>query len=238
VAKRAAFKPKRASPPRPIVLGGHLHYEVGAVLSTRGAPAGPAEYHVTWAGYPASESSWIQELPPFFADVQDGDDTTSSCSSGSERSSGYDGGLDANKYAFGGDEGDEDSDAAPLHEGSCDYDAQECAPDYCPGAPGYFADSAQEGPADATGDWVAQLLDAYKSECDEYTFHTAYAFIHKQHRLARRMFAFRTLREQAKILASYANEDDDPTPECQQWNLQMESGGLPLLAGSQGAGSG
>ncbi|KAJ1487911.1 hypothetical protein T484DRAFT_1744796 [Baffinella frigidus] len=74
----------------------------------------------------------------------------------------------------------------------------------------------------AGSNWVAKLLSDYKSECNEYTFHTAYVFLHKQHRLANRMYQFCTLREHAKILSKYANEDDDPTIECVRWNNQMD----------------
>jgi hypothetical protein len=62
--------------------------------------------------------------------------------------------------------------------------------------------------------WDAKLLSDYKYECNEYTFYTAYVFLHKQHRLANRMFQFRTLREHSRSLAKYANEDDSPTMEC------------------------
>ena len=54
--------------------------------------------------------------------------------------------------------------------------------------------------------------------------------MHKQHRLANRMFQFRTLREHAKILASYANEDDEPTTECLRWNTQMDGGNPQMFA--------
>jgi hypothetical protein len=94
----------------------------------------------------------------------------------------------------------------------------------------YFPDPAlqqllQESQGQGIGNnWVVKLLSDYKSECNVYTFHTAYVFLHKRHRLANRMFQFRTLREHAKILASYALEDDEPTMECIRWNTQMDGG--------------
>jgi len=72
------------------------------------------------------------------------------------------------------------------------------------------------------GNWVAKLLDDYKSQCNDYTFHSAYVFLHKQHRLQCRFFQYRTLREHAKILANFANEVDEPTMECVRWNNQMD----------------
>ena len=60
--------------------------------------------------------------------------------------------------------------------------------------------------------------------------------MHKQHRLANRMFQFRTLREHAKILASYANEDDEPTMECLRWNTQMDGGNPQMFAKSAETG--
>ena len=88
-------------------------------------------------------------------------------------------------------------------------------------------ESQGKGPAN---NWVVKLLADYKSECNVYTFHTAYVFLHKQHRLACRMFQFCTLREHAKILASYANEDDEPTCECIRWNNQMDGGDPTMFA--------
>jgi hypothetical protein len=245
VANKAAFKSKKTSPPRPIVVGGHLHYEVETVLNTRGhgTRGGPVEYNVTWKGYPASANSWIQQLPAFFqtpsVDVQD-DDSGSPSSSGSESSASDEGsyGYVANAsrhvhhYAFDDDD-DEDSDRCEgdtcdndhyAFDDDDDEDSDGCEGGTCDNDVASMAPNAYAN-ADSC---VVKLLDDYKSEYDEYTFHTAYVFLHKQHRLARRMFTFRALREQAKILASYAKEDDEPTLQCQRWNLQMD-GVIPQL---------
>ena len=55
--------------------------------------------------------------------------------------------------------------------------------------------------------WVVKLLTEYKAECTVYNFETAYVFLHKRHRLACRFYKFRTLRENARMLYKYANED-------------------------------
>ena len=239
VANNVVFKPKKTSPPRPIVVGGQLHYEVETVLHTRGTRAGPVEYHVTWKGYPASANSWIRQLPAFFQTPRKRvlDDDSSSCSSGSGSSATDE---SVNKYVFGSDDDDGDSNDDGDSDDDEDSDEEALAPSDCPGIPSYVrgggGGATHDPREDGTGaggptqEWVAQLLEEYKSEYDEYTFYTAYVFLHKQHRLAHRMFSFQTLREHANILASYANEDDEPTSECQQWNLSVDSGNPRLYS--------
>jgi hypothetical protein len=53
------------SAPKPIKKDGDLLYEVEAVVGVRMGLDG-VEYHVKWNGYPSSDNTWIDELPPFF----------------------------------------------------------------------------------------------------------------------------------------------------------------------------
>ena len=244
VANNAPFKSKRTSPPRPIVVGNHFHYEVEAVLGTRGTRAGHVEYNVTWKGYPASANSWIRQLPTFFQTprkhVLDDDSSSGSGSSASDDSSSGSGSSasDDSSSGSGGSASDEESVNKYVFGNDSDEgsDDEALAPSYCPGAPSYFPGPTHDLRGERTGkggpshNSVAQLLEQYQSEYDEYTFHTAYVFLHKQHRLAHRMFTFQTLREHANILASYANEDDEPTPECQRWNLWVDNGDPRLFS--------
>ena len=68
VANAVTFKRATRSPPTPVVVSGHLCYEVDDVLDQRGdgSAESPVEYKVTWKGYPESANSWIQRLPAFF----------------------------------------------------------------------------------------------------------------------------------------------------------------------------
>ena len=101
--RTVSFKPAKLTPPTPLVVHGHLHYEVEAVLAHRGdgTLAVPVEYKVKWKGYAASENSWIEHLPAFFQrpldDMQDGvcRGSAGASDSNSEDGDGYGSGSDS-----------------------------------------------------------------------------------------------------------------------------------------------